>query len=213
MEHEDSRLMAHDDQFKVILFDLGGVLLNLNDPIETFGLQIDQGEFKDRWLRSPSVRTFESGGINTEEFARNIVAEAELPYDWQEFLQRFDAWPGQLFKQTLSVLQAIPAKYNRALLSNINALHWGRDDIAGQLAGCFDHAFLSYVTGLIKPDREAFELVVNTYNCKPCEILFFDDSPLNVTAAADYGIQAVLAIGIDAVSQTLEERGVLGQLR
>ena len=212
MEHEDSRLIVHDDQFKVILFDLGGVLLNLNDPIETFGLQIDQGEFKDRWLRSPSVRTFESGGINTEEFARNIVAEAELPYDWQEFLQRFDAWPGQLFKQTLSVLQAIPAKYNRALLSNINALHWGRDDIAGQLAGCFDHEFLSYETGLIKPDREAFELVVNTYNCKPCEILFFDDSPLNVTAAADYGIQAVLAIGIDAVSQTLEERGVLGQL-
>ena len=199
--------------FKVILFDLGGVLLNLNDPIETFGLKISEVEFMERWLRSPSVRTFESGGMNTEEFARNIVAEAELPYDWQEFLQRFDAWPGQLFKQTLSVLQAIPAKYNRALLSNINALHWGRDDIAGQLAGCFDHAFLSYETGLIKPDREAFELVVNTCNCKPCEILFFDDSPLNVTAAADYGIQAVLAIGIDAVSQTLEERGVLGQLR
>ncbi len=209
MEHEDSRLMVHDDQFKVILFDLGGVLLRLNDPIETFGLQIDQNEFKERWLRSPSVRTFESGGMNTEEFARNIVAEAEFPYDWREFLQRFDAWPGQLFDQTLSVLQAIPAKFNRALLSNINALHWGRDNIAGQLAGFFDHAFLSYQTGLVKPDREAFEIVVNTYNCLPGEILFFDDSPLNVTAAADYGIQAVLAVGIGAVSQTLEERGVL----
>jgi len=46
-------------------------------PIETFGLQIDQNEFKERWLRSPSVRTFESGGMSTEEFARNIVAEAE----------------------------------------------------------------------------------------------------------------------------------------
>ena len=201
--------MAHDDSFKVILFDLGGVLLRLNDPIETFSLQIDQNEFKERWLRSPSVRTFESGGMNTEEFARSIVAEAELPYDWQEFRQRFDAWPDQLFEQTLSVLQAIPAKFKRALLSNINALHWGRDDIAGRLAGCFDHSFLSYETGLIKPDRAAFELVVNTYNCKPGEILFFDDSPLNVTAAADYGIQAVLAVGIDAVSQTLEERGVL----
>lgn len=202
--------MARDEQFKVILFDLGGVLLNLNDPIETFGLQIDRSEFMERWLRSPSVRTFESGGMNNEEFARNIVAEAELPYDWQEFLQRFDAWPDQLFDQTLSVLQAIPAKFKRALLSNINALHWGRDDIAGRLAGCFDHAFLSYETGLIKPDRAAFELVVNTCNCKPCEILFFDDSPLNVTAAENYGMQAVLAVGIDAVSQTLEERGVLG---
>ena len=79
MEYEDSKLMAHNDPFKVILFDLGGVLLRLNDPIETFGLQINQNEFKERWLRSPSVRTFESGGMNTEEFARNIVAEAELP--------------------------------------------------------------------------------------------------------------------------------------
>jgi putative hydrolase of the HAD superfamily len=210
MEHEDSKLMAHDDPFKVILFDLGGVLLRLNDPIETFGLQINQNEFKERWLRSPSVRTFESGAMSTEEFARNIVAEAELPYDWQEFRQRFDAWPDQLFDQTLSVLQAIPAKFKRALLSNINALHWGRNDIAGKLAGCFDQSFLSYETGLVKPDREAFELVVNTYDCKPCEILFFDDSPLNIAAAENYGMQAVLAVGIDAVSQTLEERGVLG---
>jgi putative hydrolase of the HAD superfamily len=213
MEHEDSRLMAHDDRCKVILFDLGGVLLKLNDPIETFGLQIDQDEFKERWLRSPSVRKFESGGMNNEEFARNIVAEAELPYDWQEFLQRFDSWPDQLFDQTLSVLRAIPAKFDRALLSNINALHWGRDNIAGQLVGCFDHSFLSYETGLIKPDREAFELVVNTYNCQPGEILFFDDSPLNVSAAANYGMQAVLAMGIGDVSAVLRERGVLSQAR
>jgi len=38
--------MAHDDQFKVILFDLGGVLLNLNDPIKIFGL----------WASSRSAR-------------------------------------------------------------------------------------------------------------------------------------------------------------
>ncbi len=104
--------MAHDDPFKVILFDLGGVLLRLNDPIETFGLQIDQNEFKERWLRSPSVRTFESGGMSTEEFARNIVAEAELPYDWQEFLRRFDAWPDRLFDETIDVLNAIPKHIN-----------------------------------------------------------------------------------------------------
>ena len=52
--------MTQNDPIKVILFDLGGVLLRLNDPIETFGLQMDQNEFKERWLRSPSVRTFES---------------------------------------------------------------------------------------------------------------------------------------------------------
>ena len=207
MEHEDTRLVSQ--QYKVILFDLGGVLLRLNDPIETFGLDIELAEFKNRWLLSPSVRKFESGGMDTEEFAKNIVAEAALPYDWVEFIRRFDAWPDRLFDETLGVLQAIPQNFHRVLLSNINPLHWGRDAIEGQLTGRFDHIFLSYQTGLIKPDHDAFELVVNTFNCMPGEVLFFDDSLMNVEAAADYGLQSVLAIGIDDVKVALQERGIL----
>ena len=201
--------MGKRNRFKIILFDLGGVLLRLNDPIETFGLDISLNEFKDRWLRYPSVHEFEAGRIDTEEFAGRIVSEAELPYDWQEFIRRFDAWPDRLFDETIDVLIAIPATYRRALLSNINALHWGRDNIAGPLAGHFDHTFLSFETGFVKPDREAYELVTETFECRPDEVLFFDDSPLSVAAAADYGMQAVLACGIGAVSRTLAERGVL----
>lgn len=202
--------MNNDRQFKVILFDLGGVLLRLNDPIETFGLDIDITEFRDRWLRSPSVREFEAGRIDTEGFAKKIVTEADLPYDWQDFIRRFDSWPDRLFDETLDVLSAIPSIYNRALLSNINALHWGREEIAKPLAGHIDQFFLSYETGLVKPDREAFELVTETFACQPAEVLFFDDSPLSVSAADDYGMEAVHAIGIDAVRQALAERRVLG---
>ena len=212
MEHEDSRLVSLAGQYKVILFDLGGVLLRLNDPIETFGLDIELSEFKNRWLQSPSVRKFESGGMDTEEFARNIVEEAALPYDSEEFIRRFDAWPDRLFDEALSVLQAIPAKFKRALLSNINPQHWRRDEIEGQLSGYFDHTFLSYETGLIKPDHDAFELVVKSFNCSPDEVLFFDDSQMNVDAAASYGLHAVLAIGIDDVKETLENRRIFRKL-
>lgn len=201
--------MSQDEQYKVILFDLGGVLLRLNDPIATFGLEIGLPEFKNRWLQSPSVRKFESGGMDTEEFARNIVAEAALPYSSEEFIRRFDAWPDRLFDETLSVLQAIPSKFHRVLLSNINPLHWGREEIEGQLTGCFDRTFLSYQTGLIKPDHDAFELVVKSFDCGPDEVLFFDDSQMNVDAAVDYGLQAVLAIGIEDVKDALQQRGIL----
>ncbi len=54
-------------KIRVPLFDLGGVLLKLQDPIETVGLQIDAAEFKQQWLRSPSVRQCENGVIDTEE--------------------------------------------------------------------------------------------------------------------------------------------------
>ncbi|MDA0681042.1 MAG: hypothetical protein O3A13_02875 [Proteobacteria bacterium] len=71
---------------KVLLFDLGGVLLRLNNPQATFGLKTSESEFLDRWLRSPSVRDFERGAIEAETFARSVVGEIDLPYDWREFL-------------------------------------------------------------------------------------------------------------------------------
>jgi putative hydrolase of the HAD superfamily len=201
--------MGNDNQLKIILFDLGGVLLKLNDPAETFGLQGSDIEFKERWLRSPSVRIFESGKIDTEEFARRVVNEADLPYDWREFIERFDAWPGQLYDETIGVLEAIPSTYSRALLSNINKWHWGREEISGKLSPYLDRIFLSFETGFVKPDRKAFDLVVTTCECQPEEILFFDDTPSSVSAAADFGMHAVHVVGIGAVRRELVERGVL----
>lgn len=201
--------MNRINDLKVILFDLGGVLLKLNDPVEIFGLEPGDNDFKERWLRSPSVREFESGGIDTEEFARRIVLEANLPYDWQEFIRRFDRWPGHLFDDTINVLQAIPSKYSRALLSNINALHWNRDEIAGEITPHLDQTFLSFETGLVKPDRGAFELVVKTYQCRPDEVLFFDDTPSSVSAAAELGMRAEVANGIASVRSALTRRGIL----
>ena len=201
--------MDQSENLKVILFDLGGVLLKLNDPMEIFGVQGNINEFKERWLRSPSVRTFESGAIDTEEFAKRIVDEADLPYDWQEFIKRFHSWPGELYDETIGVLEAIPTTYSRALLSNINALHWGREAISGRLSPFLDRTFLSFETGFVKPDREAFDLVVETFQCEPGEILFFDDTPSSVYAAIEFGIQAEVAKGIDTVKNVLIERSIL----
>lgn len=198
-----------NDNLKVLLFDLGGVLLRLNDPIETFGLDISEREFKERWLHSPTVREFEAGGIVMEEFARKIVNEVDLPYGWQEFIERFNSWPGELYEETLSVLEAIPTTYSRALLSNINEWHWGREEISGKLLPYINRAFLSFETGFVKPDPEAFELVVTTYQCRPDEILFLDDTHSSVSAAADCGLQAELATGIDSVRKSLVAHGVI----
>ena len=182
--------MAASQEIKIILFDLGGVLLKLRDPIETFGLQISEAEFKVQWLQSPSVRKFESGAIETEEFARSIVAEAELPYDWQEFISRFNSWPERIFDQTVGILQAIPASYRCALLSNINALHWGRHDISGPLAGCFDRLFLSYQIGVRKPHPDIYRHALNQLGTKGEQCFFIDDLPENVEAARAAGIHA-----------------------
>jgi len=63
--------------------------------------------------------------------------------------------------------------------------------------------------GKLKPDREVFEHVADSLRCDPSEILFLDDQPLNVEAARQVGLEAVLTIGIEQATQVLTEFGAL----
>jgi len=197
----------HD--IKVLLFDMGGVLCRLNDPIETFGLRISHDEFLRDWILSQAVREFERGAIDENTFSRNFVLEANLPYDAAEFLQRFDAWPDRLFPGTIELLESIPQHYVRAVLSNTNAVHWNRAEIGGLLEKSIENIFLSCKTGFLKPDTQAYEHVVVTLGCEPHEVLFFDDNPINVHAAEDFGYRSVLIKEFDDLHSALLANAII----
>jgi putative hydrolase of the HAD superfamily len=195
-------------ELKVILFDLGGVLLHLRQTSSNFAIAGDEKQFHRAWLMSPSVRDFERGAIAEEEFSRRIVAELHLPYDWQEFMRRFDRWPEKIYAGVTDLLEQLAAKFSVALLSNTNAVHWGRNDIAGVLEPLFDQTFLSFRTGLLKPDKDAFDQVTQHYDCKAREILFLDDNPINIDAANAIGIRACLSRGMQDVHLALRRNGI-----
>jgi HAD superfamily hydrolase (TIGR01509 family) len=192
----------------VVLFDLGGVLLRLRNTGSNFGVGGDERQFHRSWLLSPSVREFERGAISAEQFARNIVTEMQLPYDWQEFLQRFDNWPDRLYPGVTAILDRLAADYRVALLSNTNQVHWERGDVAGLLEPLFHYTFLSFRTGLLKPDRESFEQVSAHFECQLHEILFLDDNPVNVDSANAIGLRAHLTYGIDGIRNVLARTGI-----
>lgn len=194
---------------KAVVFDLGGVLLRLRDPIENFELTITEPEFLELWLKCSSFREFERGAIDADSFAQSVVEELGLPMDWRHFLDRFHGWPQTLFPESVALLGAIPSGIRRVLLSNTNAAHWGREEISGALAGLFDLEFLSFRTGLLKPDRAAFDQVREACGCDAGEILFFDDNPGNVAAALAAGLRAFLSRGPAEARQILDELQVL----
>lgn len=189
---------------KVLLLDLGGVLLELKDPVTTFSLDIDLESFKQRWLLSPAVQQLERGNISMADFSAAIIKELELKYDADEFLRRFNQWPGQLFPGTIELLQRLKQDYRLALLSNINPSHWQLDGIAERLTPIIEHCFLSYEIGAVKPDREAFLAVCQELNCQFADILFFDDNEINVAAARDLGIDARITEGLSGIRALLE---------
>ena len=73
----------------------------------------------------------------------------------------------------------------------------------------FDFTFASHLTGLMKPDRQAYELVVSTLKVPASEIHFFDDLPANVAAAHEVGINAFVARGPREAEAILLSNGLL----
>jgi HAD superfamily hydrolase (TIGR01509 family) len=201
--------MNESANIKLLLFDLGGVLMELNDPIKTFGLDCDEQEFHRRWLLSPAVRAHECGAISAEQFANDVTREMQLPYDPYTFLDRFGAWPGSPYPEAIDLIGRIDARLDCAILSNTNAFHWDNLDIKNAFAHRFDRCFLSYETGLLKPDAHAYTHVADEYKCDLAQIHFFDDNPLNVAAAAELGMQATLCRSGADIAESLNNQGFL----
>jgi putative hydrolase of the HAD superfamily len=195
-----------------VLFDAGGVLVELSG-METLlgwlkdGVTVD--ELWVRWLRSQSVREFETGLIDAGDFAVAVTREFGLPVEPEAFLESFTGWPLGLFPGTLGMLARIPRRYRRALLSNSNALHWPRVSNDMGLGAAFDHHFVSHLTGKIKPDAAAFEDVTQSLGCAPEQVLFLDDNRLNVEAAARMGMHAARVQGPREAHRVLAEFGII----
>lgn len=193
---------------QVVLLDLGGVLLNLHDPLVTFGLELRQDEFLESWLLSPSVRKFERGEVDISQFASDMVAEFALPYTPTEFARRFESWPDALYNGVPDLLKSIARRHQVAVLSNTNEVHWHRDDISGQLVPLLHAVFLSYQTRHLKPEPDAFENVLQHFGIAADEFLFLDDNPLNIAAARKCGMQARLTNGFESLIQNLSQAGI-----
>jgi putative hydrolase of the HAD superfamily len=203
---------AANPDIRVLLFDVGGVLVELGGVeviLAWLGNRITAEELWRRWLQSESVRGFETGQIDAKQFATGVIAEFGLAVEPQQFLESFIGWPTGLYPGTLEVLARIPRRYQRALLSNSNPLHWPRVLDEMRLGAAFDSHFVSHLTGRIKPDPEAFVHVLQSLGCHPAQVLFFDDNLLNIEAARTLGMHAVQVRGLLEAQQALIEMGIL----
>ena len=193
-----------------LLFDLGGVLVEFNDGFKVFDwANLSPEAFFEQWIASPTVRKFEAGLITTDQFAEGVVREFHLPVSTQEFLLDFQSLPKGLFEGTEDLLHKLRVEYRLACFSNTNQLHWPmlRDDL--RISELMDECFISCFTGFLKPDREAYEFVLNTLNCSAEQVVFFDDNPINVRAATGCGLRAYQVGGFTGLVGKLTQLGVL----
>ena len=207
-----SEQMSSAHPFDVIVFDLGGVLIELagvDRMLELCNHAFSADELWARWLTSAGVRQFETGHTSPDAFGAAMLEEFGLSIAAAQFLEEFTAWPKGVFPGSFELLEQLSASYQLACLSNTNALHWPRVCNEMGLARYFESAFASHLVGLLKPDLEIFQHVVDQLGYPPARILFLDDNQLNVAGARTAGMVAHRVAGLAEVRATLAEVGVL----
>jgi glucose-1-phosphatase len=193
---------------KVLVFDLGGVLLE-NSGAERLTAMLPPGfppgDVRLRWLASPAVRQFERGRISADEFASSVVREWGLRLEPSEFIASFAMWVKGFYPGAKELLASLSARHRILCLSNSNEVHWARFP---ELPALFEFAFSSHLTGEMKPDPEAFQCVLDRTGARPGDIYFFDDLLPNVEAARSLGMNAFQVDGLSGLEAALRDAGL-----
>jgi putative hydrolase of the HAD superfamily len=195
-----------------LLFDLGGVLAEYAGAKKLLSWMrhpVAEWELQRMWLYSPAVRALESGRVSPLIFACDIIGEFGLDVHPDVFLKQFPDFVTGFYPGTENLLEKLAARYSLALLSNTNQPQWERLGGLSNPSRLFKELFLSFKTGYLKPDAEAFLNVLQTLRCAPGDILFFDDQPDNVRAALDAGMRAECVEGFENLCEKVQELGLI----
>ncbi|HIG92222.1 MAG: HAD-IA family hydrolase [Methylococcales bacterium] len=204
--------MATPLSVQAIVFDLGGVLIQLGDRLiknEWRTTESSHDIVGDSWLLSKTAQDFERGLITPFDFAEKIIAEMSLNITPTLFIEHFAQWPIGPYPTIFNTLNQLRHRFTLGIFSNTNAIHWPRLLNEMSLAGKVDYYFASHLIHLAKPDPKAFTFVANTMGLEPNTILFLDDNPYNIDSARQVGFIAHQVIGFDSTLRCLHRLGAL----
>jgi glucose-1-phosphatase len=193
--------VAQESSVKNLIFDLGGVILDLSvdHTLQAFAdiSGLDKSEVTKRFVTAEGFLAYEKGLINDAGF-RAFVRDT---YPVQATDNALDtAWNAMLRGLPLNKLQLLlrlKGQYQVVLLSNTNNIHL--EYINTQLLPpgdtsldpYFHRTYYSHRMHKRKPDADIFEQVLQENNFQPHETLFLDDNADNIAGARTLGIQTV----------------------
>ena len=72
-----------------------------------------------------------------------------------------------------------------------------------------DKVYFSWQTGLVKPDPEAWKLVLKENNLEPEDCLYFDDQEKNIKAAGSLGITSLIFKDVSTTRKIIESNPII----
>lgn len=191
--------------FKNIIFDLGGVLLNIdyNKTTEAFN-QLGYTDFENMYSMLKGNNVFddlETGKISETDFYNYMLGAANGTVTKHQVTEAWNSMLLDFRKESLNFLEQLSKNYNVFLLSNTNIIHKNAfekifKDQTG-LSSFDDHfqkAYYSHLVGLRKPNEDIFDFVLKDAGIKAAETFYVDDLYPNIATGQKLGFKTHLLL-------------------
>ncbi len=187
------------ERIKTIIFDLGGVILTLDQPqavrrFAALGLK-DAAKRLDPYTQSGIFGNLEQGLISAEVFRNQLSRMVGRELSFEECRHAWLGYAKELPQRNIEALKRLREEgYRLLLLSNTNPymMSWvlssDFDGNGHSLAHYMDAIYTSYQMKVMKPDDTFFRKVLMAEQIPPSSCLFVDDGPRNVAAASQIGM-------------------------
>ena len=206
-------------KIKNIIFDLGGVVLDIDEGIivkELEKMDISVKELFHSEEFNDVMSKFDTGIYTAPTFRKRMKA---LIGQEKMTDQRFDAiWNSMLLdipRERIEAIEKVKKHYKIFLMSNSNVIHYDlyvRDLQLrfgyNEFDELFNKSYFSFAEHLEKPDPRFFELILDHEGLLPEETLFIDDTAENIKVAQSLGIRTY-HISREELVRNLFENGVL----
>jgi glucose-1-phosphatase len=179
-----------------LLFDLGRVVLDIDfsQAIAIWAAHAGRApaEIVARFVRDEAYQQHEMGQISDADYFATLRAALGIAISDDQFLEGWNAiFVGEM-PGIAELLSRAASHLPLYVFSNTNRPHVAHFSRSyADLLGHFRKLYLSSTIGLRKPDKAAFDHVVNAIGVPASRILFFDDLAENIEGARACGLQAI----------------------
>lgn len=181
---------SYTSVFTAVVFDLGNVLVECN-PRNLYR-KIFSSEYEmELFLSSVCIQEWNEKQDAGRPFAEGVV---ELVTKFPEFVTE---------------IQAFDSRWEEMLGQPIWAVVKTLEQVKQNGFKLFDEIVISGRIKLKKPDPRIFNYLCKRVSIEPCKMIFIDDFPVNVEAAANIGFQAIRYTTASALEDDLRRLQVL----
>ncbi len=200
-----------------VVFDLGGVLVDW-DPRYLLRKVMPGREAEMETILADVLNHDWNLQRDRGDSWPDAMARLEHQYPhWADIFRTFDErWVetlGGSKDATVAILKELKQQdVPLYALSNWSAEKFPEAEARFDWLELFDGIVVSGRVGLIKPDREIFEYLMQTYDLEPGDLFFIDDHEPNISAARSLGIRAHQFRGAARLHTELVELGLLQEV-